>query len=141
MSRRSPRSYISRTFPDAMRGRSETGGMGRRLLRAPDFMVPPRKMRGALRDTWRVLFWSRALVWAVGIVAALRFGFDPTISGPPPEARPYGWTASLLTVPSTPWDAGHYLAIATHGYDQPLRAAFFPLYPLLSRAITLPLES
>src|SRR3954447_23901696 len=31
MSRRSPRSYISRTFPDARRGRSETGGMGRRL--------------------------------------------------------------------------------------------------------------
>ena len=31
MSRRSPRSYISRTFPDAMRGRSETGGMRRRL--------------------------------------------------------------------------------------------------------------
>src|SRR3954471_18547802 len=31
MSRRSPRSYISRTFPDAMRGRSVTGGMRRRL--------------------------------------------------------------------------------------------------------------
>src|SRR4051794_33279532 len=31
MSRRSPRSYISRTFPDARRGRSETGGMGGRL--------------------------------------------------------------------------------------------------------------
>src|SRR3954447_4843572 len=29
--RRSPRSYISRTFPDARRGRSETGGMRRRL--------------------------------------------------------------------------------------------------------------
>src|SRR5437867_13193479 len=31
MSRRSPRSYISRTFPDATRGRSVTGGMRRRL--------------------------------------------------------------------------------------------------------------
>src|SRR3954470_10368845 len=31
INRRSPRSYISRTFPDAIRGRSETGGMGRRL--------------------------------------------------------------------------------------------------------------
>src|SRR3954451_15801427 len=31
INRRSPRSYISRTFPDARRGRSETGGMGRRL--------------------------------------------------------------------------------------------------------------
>src|SRR4051812_32696240 len=36
MSRRSPRSYISRTFPDARRGRSETGGMGRRLLGLED---------------------------------------------------------------------------------------------------------
>src|SRR4051794_26916444 len=36
MSRRSPRSYISRTFPDAMRGRSETGGMGRRLSGVED---------------------------------------------------------------------------------------------------------
>src|SRR3954449_11027530 len=31
INRRSPRSYISRTFPDARRGRSETGGMGGRL--------------------------------------------------------------------------------------------------------------
>src|SRR5204863_2312039 len=31
MSRRSPRSYISRTFPDPTRGRSDTGGMRRRL--------------------------------------------------------------------------------------------------------------
>src|SRR3954447_1913177 len=36
MSRRSPRSYISRTFPDATRGRSETGGMGRRLSGVED---------------------------------------------------------------------------------------------------------
>src|SRR4051812_1051367 len=31
MSRRSPRSYISRTFPDPTRGRSDTGDMRRRL--------------------------------------------------------------------------------------------------------------
>src|SRR5882724_11994081 len=36
ISRRSPRSYISRTFPDARRGRSETGGMARRLPRLED---------------------------------------------------------------------------------------------------------
>src|SRR5256885_11947075 len=36
MSRRSPRSYISRTFPDATRGRSDTGGMRRRLLGLED---------------------------------------------------------------------------------------------------------
>src|SRR3954469_23494378 len=36
MSRRSPRSYISRPFPDATRGRSEAGGMGRRLSGVED---------------------------------------------------------------------------------------------------------
>jgi hypothetical protein len=92
------------------------------------------------RDTWQVLLGSRALVWVAGIVAVLRFGFEPGVSAPA-DVRPYGWLVSLLTLPATPWDAGHYVAIADRGYDQPLRAAFFPLYPLLARAVTAPLES
>src|SRR4051794_5439667 len=92
------------------------------------------------RDTWQVLLGSRALVWVAGIVAVLRFGFEPSVSAPA-DVRPYGWLVSLLTLPATPWDAGHYVAIAERGYDQPLRAAFFPLYPLLSRAVTAPLQS
>lgn len=32
------------------------------------------------------------------------------------------------------WDTGHYLDIASHGYDTFERHAFFPLYPLLLRA-------
>src|SRR3954468_2737130 len=39
MSRRSPRSYISRTFPDARRGSSDTGGMARTV---PAAAVDPR---------------------------------------------------------------------------------------------------
>lgn len=35
------------------------------------------------------------------------------------------------------WDTGHFTFIATHGYDQPMRTAFFPLYPLLMRAVML----
>ena len=31
------------------------------------------------------------------------------------------------------WDTGHYLIIATRGYDVYYRTAFFPLYPLLER--------
>jgi len=31
------------------------------------------------------------------------------------------------------WDTGHYLIIATRGYDVYYRSAFFPLYPLLER--------
>jgi len=97
-------------------------------------------MRVAVRDTWQALLVSRALVWVVGIAAVLRLGFEPGVSAPA-DVRPYGWLVSLLTLPATPWDAGHYVAIADRGYDQPLRAAFFPLYPLLARAVTLPLES
>lgn len=37
------------------------------------------------------------------------------------------------------WDALRYLEIARHGYYDPIQAAFFPLYPLLVRAGTLPL--
>src|SRR3954470_15256241 len=92
------------------------------------------------RDTWQVLLGSRALVWVAGIGAVLRFGFEPTVSAPA-DVRPYGWLLSLLTLPATPWDAGHYVAIADRGYDQEMRAAFFPLYPLLSRAASLPLQS
>jgi Gpi18-like mannosyltransferase len=33
------------------------------------------------------------------------------------------------------WDTGHYLSIAQRGYDVPYRTAFFPLYPLLERAV------
>ncbi len=34
------------------------------------------------------------------------------------------------------WDTGHYMSIAQHGYTDAFRSAFFPLYPLLIRALT-----
>lgn len=35
------------------------------------------------------------------------------------------------------WDTSHFTTIATKGYDIGLRAAFFPLYPLLERGLML----
>ena len=35
------------------------------------------------------------------------------------------------------WDANYYLSIAARGYDRPDWPAFFPLYPLLVRAVRL----
>ncbi len=35
------------------------------------------------------------------------------------------------------WDSGHFTSIATIGYDQPFRTAFFPLYPMLEAALSL----
>src|SRR4051812_3970215 len=96
--------------------------------------------RTALRDTWQVAVASRALIWVVAIVAVLRFGLEPKIT-PPHEVVLGSWTPQLLVAPAVPWDAGHYVAIADHGYDDPKRAAFFPLYPLLARAVGAPLGS
>lgn len=33
------------------------------------------------------------------------------------------------------WDTGHYMWIATHGYDVAWRTAYFPLYPMLERLV------
>ncbi len=35
------------------------------------------------------------------------------------------------------WDSGHFVIIATKGYDVAWRTAFFPLFPLLERALAL----
>ncbi|MEA2385385.1 MAG: hypothetical protein QOH72_5356, partial [Solirubrobacteraceae bacterium] len=50
--------------------------------------------------------------------------------------RPFGPAGNALAAPLARWDSVWYLAIANDGYpaDDPRRAAFFPLYPLLVRA-------
>jgi Mannosyltransferase (PIG-V) len=35
------------------------------------------------------------------------------------------------------WDSGHYVGIALHGYQQPFHTAFFPLFPILERALSV----
>ncbi|HEV2656095.1 MAG TPA: hypothetical protein VGT82_14110, partial [Ktedonobacteraceae bacterium] len=35
------------------------------------------------------------------------------------------------------WDSGHYVGIALHGYQQPYHTAFFPLFPILERALSI----
>src|ERR1035437_9930220 len=34
------------------------------------------------------------------------------------------------------WDGGHFIGIAKYGYSEKFQYAFFPLYPLLIRAIS-----
>jgi len=95
--------------------------------------------RTALRDTWQVLVATRVLVWVVAVVAALRF-LAPDFHAPA-EVTQAHWLPTLAAIPAVPWDAGHYVAIAENGYDDPKRAAFFPLYPLLARAAGTPVGS
>jgi hypothetical protein len=55
--------------------------------------------------------------------------------------HPFGGLAGDLLSPLARWDATWYLGIARDGYEGGLDAAFFPLYPLLVRALVLPFPS
>jgi hypothetical protein len=87
-----------------------------------------------LRPFWllvgiRVAFWAGAalaLVWSRGRVA----GGDPVF-------RAYGGWSDLLFGTFAQWDSGWYLHVAEDGYDSRQAAAFFPLYPLVVRAVTV----
>jgi len=97
----------------------------------------------AVRECWRALWLSRALVWVAGVGTVLAFGFGPVRNAlnPPGVTRGFGWLGSLLAAPAARWDAAWYLVIARYGYRPELgvftssRTAFFPLYPLGLRAI------
>jgi len=102
----------------------------------------PARMR-AVRDSARALVLSRVLVWlaalgAVGVftVRVARYAFDP-----PGTTSGFGWLGDLLAAPAARWDGAWYLVIAQHGYRPhgglatAARAAFFPLYPLVTGVV------
>jgi hypothetical protein len=97
----------------------------------------------AVRDSWRALWSSRALVWiaAAGTVATLGFGPLRKAFDPPGVTRGFGWLGDVLAAPAARWDSAWYLVIARYGYRPDLgsftapRSAFFPLYPLGMRAV------
>lgn len=93
----------------------------------------------AWREAWGVLWTSRLVVWAAGVLGLLWFGraegteqFDPARL-----TTPFSPLLDLAVAPSARWDSVWYLAIAEDGYagDREMRPAFFPLYPLLVRAL------
>ena len=91
------------------------------------------------------MFWTtRAAVLVVAIFAALSFGpaggglaeRNQDIFDEPELTRA---VAEPLLSPLARWDAAWYLRIADSGYaGSDVRAAFFPLYPLLVRAVAAP---
>jgi hypothetical protein len=99
----------------------------------------------AFRAAWRVAVSTRAAVLLVGVFAALSFG--PASGGLAQENADKFDDPSLTHVLADPvlaplarWDSVWYLRIADSGYgDSAPRAAFFPLYPLLVRAVATPL--
>jgi hypothetical protein len=87
----------------------------------------------ALRDAWRALWLSRALVWTAGVGAVLALGrsgqrlaFDPA-----GLTDPFGRVGDVLMGPAARWDSVWFLLIADQGYANDERVAFFPLYPML----------
>ena len=95
----------------------------------------------ALRVAWRVAWTTRAAVLLVAVFAALSFG--PASGGLAAENEVKFDEPALTQALADPvlgalarWDAAWYLRIADSGYagSEP-RAAFFPLYPVLIRAL------
>jgi hypothetical protein len=92
----------------------------------------------AVPPAWRVFWTTRAAVLVVAIFAALSFG--PAAGGLAEqnaakfdEPALTHALADPLLAPLARWDAVWYLRIADSGYaGSEARAAFFPLYPLLT---------
>jgi hypothetical protein len=109
-----------------------------------DLRADPARM-AAVRDSWRALWSSRLLVWVAGIAAGASLTRSVTAGTPDPRGltRGLGSVGELLAGPAARWDAAWYLVIARNGYQPQLgahtlsRTAFFPLYPLMIRALGL----
>jgi Mannosyltransferase (PIG-V) len=85
----------------------------------------------------RAFVLSRLIVVGAGVAGALAVPrclgwatFDPSRI-----SASLGAVGNVLAAPAVRWDSIHYLAIAEHGYAQPGDTVFFPLYPLLVRAL------
>ena len=82
-----------------------------------------------MRTPLAALAASRALVWAVGVTAFAIYGARD------PRVPHLGTVANALAAPISRWDSVHFQAIAAHGYTREDQLAFFPLYPLMARAV------
>lgn len=105
------------------------------------------RLAGWVAPVWRPLWTSRILVWAAGVAGVLVW---PTLVGagvwrkfdPDLLTAPFGSLGDLLIAPAARWDSAWYLAIAAGGYGHDAaRTAFFPLYPLLVRALGGPADA
>ncbi|MEA2449801.1 MAG: hypothetical protein QOG63_1733 [Thermoleophilaceae bacterium] len=92
----------------------------------------------ALRDALVALVASRLLVWVVAVAAALIASPDGGASARafdvPALTHPFGAVLDGAFAPLARWDSVWYLSIAHDGY-QGASTAFFPLYPLVVRAL------
>ncbi|MDX6345172.1 MAG: hypothetical protein QOH87_5310 [Trebonia sp.] len=92
-----------------------------------------------LACAWSAFWRSRLVVWSVGGGAFLAIG---TASGSVESFDPHrvslslGSLGNVLAAPAVRWDSIWYLQIAHDGYRAATETRFFPLYPLLIRAVS-----
>lgn len=94
----------------------------------------------AWREAWGALWTSRLAVWAAGVLGLLWLGRAPGSEqfDPAHLTTPYSPLGDLLVAPAARWDSVWFLTVARDGYGDAhdhAQAAFFPLYPLLVRAL------
>ena len=90
--------------------------------------------RARLAPFW-LLVGIRAVFW---LGAALAFLWSPAaVAGGKTVFRAYEGRSDLLFGTFAEWDAGWFVAIAEHGYESRQSSAYFPVYPLLVRAVSL----
>ncbi len=106
--------------------------MGRQAIQRP-------RLDAAVRDALIAFVVSRAFVWVVAVLAVAVLGADASSAsafGRPELTHPFGEPLDTLFSPLARWDSVWYLGIAHDGYAGS-STAFFPLYPLLVRALAV----
>jgi Mannosyltransferase (PIG-V) len=102
--------------------------------------VPLRIEKATAGAVWTVFWRSRLLVWVVGCIGAMVLG---TASGAVSKFDPirlttsFGRVGNVLAAPAVRWDSIWYVQIAHAGYRSVRETAFYPLYPLVMRAVAL----
>ena len=78
-----------------------------------------------------------SIIWFGSILIFLFFASSllPRIIQGTPAIEPHSWTSFWKSFAN--WDGGHYLGIAQNGYVTKYQYAFFPIYPLIIKAIFL----
>jgi hypothetical protein len=90
----------------------------------------------SVRDSLWAFLVSRGIVWIVGVPAFLVLhlsGWQKT--DPTGLTRHLGSVGEIVAAPAARWDASYYIFTAQHGYEARGQTAFFPFYPMVTRAV------
>jgi hypothetical protein len=98
-------------------------------------MGPWRDWRPSVALAAGAVLVTRLVTWAAGVVAIEAAGLSSRAHDFDPEGltKPFGAVGDLWVGPAARWDSVWFLTIANDGYQDSVRAAFFPLYPFLAR--------